>query len=338
MSKARVVEACTWPEQRRVERSQAERRSAPDRRRAAAARAVDRGERDAGAEDRPRWKRLIPRTAVDAPGEVAQGDRRAGDEPADEAAAGLVVPGEQQVQRADEHGVEQQPASCSRNGSRRQSARLRAPPASCRRDLRGGDAAPPAAPGAGQGDRADRRGASTVISPSVSKPAEVDEDHVDDVAAVALGQRLARSSRRTPAASVRDRGATMAKTNTTTPRRRPRSTTRTTAAPAPEVRSKRSGRRRRTSTNSTVDSVSIAAWVSARSGAPCDHEQPGHRVAGDAEEQRRGEAPAGERRRRARRRAGRRPPRAGRCCRRSPASPATSVPRDEHDARAPRRR
>ena len=49
---------------------------------------------------------------------------------------------------------------------------------------------------------------------------------------------------------------------------------RTIRRPALEVRSKRSGRRRRTSTNSTVESVSMATWVRARSGAPCTTKSP----------------------------------------------------------------
>ena len=47
------------------------------------------------------------------------------------------------------------------------------------------------------------------------------------------------------------------------------STARGTARTAGVVRSKRSGRIRRTSRNTTTDRVSIATWVRARSGAPC---------------------------------------------------------------------
>ena len=59
-----------------------------------------------------------------------------------------------------------------------------------------------------------------------------------------------------------------------------------------ERRSKRSGSLRRTSTNSTVDSVSMAACVRARSGAPCDDEQGGHPVADGRQEQHGGEPAA----------------------------------------------
>ena len=49
---------------------------------------------------------------------------------------------------------------------------------------------------------------------------------------------------------------------------------RSTRKPWVDRRSNRSGSRRSTSTNSTVDSVSIAAWVSARSGAPWTTNRP----------------------------------------------------------------
>ena len=51
-------------------------------------------------------------------------------------------------------------------------------------------------------------------------------------------------------------------------RRRTAMTTRTHDAAVDDWRSKRSGRRRSTSTNTTVDIVSTATCVSARSGAP----------------------------------------------------------------------
>ena len=51
-------------------------------------------------------------------------------------------------------------------------------------------------------------------------------------------------------------------------------TMRTARRAAPGVVSKRSGRRRSTSTNSTVDNVSMATWVRARSGAPWTMNSP----------------------------------------------------------------
>ena len=121
---------------------------------------------------------------VDAAGDVAQRDGRAGQQAADEPAAGLVVAGEEQPERHHQHGVEHDPhrdvderrAGATGVGGRRRRARRRS-----RRRV--GDRRGRARP------RRWTATASTVISPSVSKPAEVDEDHVDDVAAVAVGHR-----------------------------------------------------------------------------------------------------------------------------------------------------
>ena len=63
----------------------------------------------ARAEDRPRLEAADAAHRVDPPGEVAQGDRCARHEPADEAAAWLVVAGEQQVDRADQRRREHEP-------------------------------------------------------------------------------------------------------------------------------------------------------------------------------------------------------------------------------------
>ena len=72
------------------------------------------------------------------------------------------------------------------------------------------------------------------------------------------------------------------------------------------VGSNRSGRWRSTSTNSTVDSVSIGDLGEGEVGRALHDEQAGHAVADDAEEQHGREPAADERRRRAPRRRARR--------------------------------
>ena len=64
------------------------------------------GDQQAGAEHDPRPAAGEPAHLVDPAGDVAQRHGRAGDDAADESAAGLVVAGEQQPQRADHHGGE----------------------------------------------------------------------------------------------------------------------------------------------------------------------------------------------------------------------------------------
>ena len=67
--------------------------------------------------------------------------------------------------------------------------------------------------------------------------------------------------------------ATSASTNTVTPTA-VAMTTRSARRIAVDWCSKRSGRRRSTSTNTTVERVSTDAWVSARSGAPDTTNRP----------------------------------------------------------------
>ena len=67
---------------------------------------------------------------------------------------------------------------------------------------------------------------------------------------------------------------------------------RTTRRRCDDCRSKRSGRRRSTSTNTTVDIVSTADLREREVGRAREDEQARHGVAAHAEEHRRGEAPA----------------------------------------------
>ena len=79
--------------------SEASRRRRAPRSPTGAAARRDRGDEQAGTEDRPRPEPRQARTSAMPAGDVAQGDRRAGHQPADEAAARLVVAGEQQAER-----------------------------------------------------------------------------------------------------------------------------------------------------------------------------------------------------------------------------------------------
>ena len=160
MSKASAELTLTAPIDRQVKRREPDLEDAAAGERAGSRRSRRRA---AGRRRGPsRAGTAKPPHLVDAAGDVAQGDRRAGQQAADEAAAGLVVTGEQQPQRHQQHGVEHDP----------------------HRDVDEGEPAhgPRRRPGVAAGARAARRPtrasatapieatASTVISPRVSKP------------------------------------------------------------------------------------------------------------------------------------------------------------------------
>ena len=179
----------TFAEQAAVERERPA--LAAPRRRTAAARWRERRDQQAGAEHHPRPAARQPADLGDATGDVAQRDRGSGHDPADEAAAGLVVPGEQQLQRSDHHrdehdahrhveGHEPAERHGRRCGARRAGVAARRAPG--RRPARA-RATVPIAAAASTRDLAER-----------VEAAEVDEDHVDDVASVALRAAPARSS------------------------------------------------------------------------------------------------------------------------------------------------
>ena len=183
MSNASAEVSLTVAEQRQVERRR-RRPRAPIRRTAAGRRAVTAAISDAGAEHEPRLAPRQPAHLGDAAADVAQRDRGAGDDAAGEAAAGLVVAGEQQVERADHHDGE--------HHAHRHLERHEARHVHGRRD--GGDRAD----GGGGARRDDgrrgrarpcrsRRSASTVISPSVSKPRKSTRITLTTLRAVAVG-------------------------------------------------------------------------------------------------------------------------------------------------------
>ena len=215
------------------------------------------GEEQSGAEDRP-WPE--PRAApdlVDAARDVAERDRRAGEETAHEAAAGLVVAGEQQPERHHHHGVEHDSHRHVDEREPSQFGRLltdfapvlgRSPPHTGERH------------GADRGD-----GEHGDLADGV-EASEVDEDHVHHVAAVAVGDRPSHHLVRDRWAQA-DAGGDSANTNTVAATV-PAITSRTARRRGVDWRSNRSGSRRSTSTNTTVESVSTATCVRARSGAP----------------------------------------------------------------------
>src|SRR5690606_23175453 len=116
------------------------------------------GEDEAGAEDRPRLEPRRRPDLVHAAGHVPEGDGGPRHQAADEAAAGLVVAGEEQPEGAHLQGVEHHPHRAVEQDEPVQAS------ASCfsmwwgRRLARASATAPMAA------------AASTVISPMVSRP------------------------------------------------------------------------------------------------------------------------------------------------------------------------
>ena len=138
------------------------------------------GDQQPGAEHDPRPAAGEPADLADAPGDVAQRHGGAGHDAADEAAARLVVAGEEQPQRADHDGGEDDAHGDvdrdeALHGDRRErSARSRPG----RRPARARATVPMAA------------AVSTVSSPSGVHATDVDEDDVDDVASVALRDGL----------------------------------------------------------------------------------------------------------------------------------------------------
>ena len=136
-----------------------------------------------GTEHHPRPPARQPADVGETAADVAQGDRRAGHDPADEAAAGLVVPGEEQPQRTDHDGREHD-ADRHLDGDQAGHHDARRPTFT-----RLGDPPGPAS-GSRQGDGADGGGGEHRHLAERVEAADVDEDHVDDVAAAAFGVRL----------------------------------------------------------------------------------------------------------------------------------------------------
>ena len=125
----------------------------------------DAGDHDAGAEHEPRLAARQPAHLDDAAADVPQRDRGAGDDAAGEAAAGLVVAGEQQVERADHHDREHHAHRHLERHQPRDVHRRRD-----RGDCAGGGGALGATPARASATVPIAAIASTVISPSVSKP------------------------------------------------------------------------------------------------------------------------------------------------------------------------
>ena len=278
MSNSRVVVRWTSPEQRQVDRAVARRRargspsssgaSGGARRRASrpVPRIVHGRKRVIGAPRRCRRRRSAGRSPRRRPGRrrsrrrAGCGRRRAGSTEPTRTTWKIVAHRDVDDDEAL-HGVTSLELARRRRAVARGAGRALA-------DVAG------TSTGTGQGDRADgRRGEHGDLAEGV-EAAEVDEDHVDDVAAVAVGHgplhHLVGHRRGRCAAVAGDQAK--AKTTRRRPWRRPRRARH--GRPACGRRSKRSGRRRSTSTKRTVERVSIATWVSARSGAPWTTNRP----------------------------------------------------------------
>ena len=136
----------------------------------------------AGAEDRPRPEPGVQDAhLVDAAGDVAQRDRGAGESPPTKPPPGWLWPANSSYSEPTSTAWKITPHRHVDEDPRASIASS----APC-----GASAAPTRpAPGAGERDRADRRGGEHGDLAQRVEAAEVDEDHVDDVAAVAVGHR-----------------------------------------------------------------------------------------------------------------------------------------------------
>ncbi len=261
MSKASAEDTLMWPSSGRSSSKDADVEDAVaeqqrhDRRR-------DR-DQHAGAEHHPRpptgQSTHLGETAAD----VAQRHRGAGDDAADEATAGLVVPGEQQPQRAEHHGREHDAHRHVDGGDAGDEDAWRTPlpsaavsPRPGRRPARASATVPMAA------------AVSTVISPSVSKPRKSTRITLTTLRPPPSGSAPARSSRRTRRCGGCTPAAASVSTNTMAADDGGDDDAHGPASGAGgRSRSGRAGDAARARTAPST-SVSMATWVRARSGAP----------------------------------------------------------------------